>query len=74
MLEVETTATTKWHIDEEKIFVLYEDEWLEFMEGDTPTDEDKEEFIKETLWQIVPHFEELGGIEIWDDYEIDVRR
>ncbi len=69
---VETTATTRWEIDEEKIFVIYEDEWLEFMEGNKPSDEDREEFIKETLWQIVPHFEELGGIELFDDYEIEV--
>ena len=69
---VEAVAKTRWEIDEEKIFTVYEKEWEEYMDGDTPTEEDREDFIKETLWTIVPHFEEIGGIEMWDDYEIDL--
>lgn len=74
MLKFETVAITVWEIDEEKIFIVYEDEWLDFLEGDVPeaaTKEDKEKFIKETLWGIVPYFEEVGGVELYDDYEIN---
>lgn len=74
-MRIETVQTTTWEIDEEKIFTLYEDEWLSYLEGDVPesaTEEDKSDFIKETLWEIVPHFEEIGGVEIYDDYEINV--
>ena len=69
---VETVATTRWEIDEEKIFTVYEKEWEEYMDGDTPTEEDREDFIKETLWTIVPHFEEIGGQETYDNYEIHI--
>lgn len=75
MIRVDTTATTSWEIDEEKIFVLYEDEWNEFKEecGGRLDEIDREDFIKEVLWEIVPHFQEVGGVEVYDDYEIDVR-
>lgn len=69
---VETTMTTRWEIDEEKLFVTYSDEWKEFLDGDSPDEELKKDFITETLWQIVPHFEEVDGLEIYDNCEIDV--
>lgn len=74
-MKVEYIATTEWEIDTEKLFATYEDEWLEFLEGDVPeaaTDEDRNDFIKEVLWETVPYFQDIGGVQIYDDYQINL--
>jgi len=72
MIEVETRMISRWEIDPDKIFAIYEDEWREFMDGEIADDNDREDFIKQTLWEVVPHFEEFGGVEVYDDCEIEV--
>ena len=69
---VETRAITRWKIDEEKFFAIVADEWEDFLGGEEADEWDKKEFVNETLWANVPDFEYFGGVEIYDDFEIDV--
>lgn len=75
MIKVETVATSRWEIDDEKIFVLYQDEWEEYISilDGKPDEYDRLDFVKEILWQINPFFKEVGGIEVWDDYDMEVK-
>lgn len=71
-MEVTLTQKSRWDIDEEKIFIIYEDEWIDWKieHGNTPIS--REKFLLDLLWQIVPHFEEVGGIETYEDANIDI--
>lgn len=71
-MEVFLNSETRWEIDEEKIFVLYDEEWEDWKMEHGSNEESQGNFIKSILWGIVPHFEELGGIETYDDARIDI--
>lgn len=74
MIEIETVATSKWIVEEDKFFAVYHNEWAEFMNDDieSATEEDRKDFIEETVYLISPYFDELGAEEVYDDYEVHI--
>lgn len=71
-MEVYLTQESRYEVDEEKIFVIYEDEWETWKEENGDDKRSQENFLLNILWQIVPYFEEVGGIETYDDARIDI--
>ena len=71
-MEVYMNQETRWELDEEKIFTIYDDEWEDWKEINGDSLESQKRFLLDLLWQKVPYFEELGGIETYDDARIDI--
>lgn len=71
-MEVYLNTETRWEIDEEKIFTIYDEEWEAWKSVNGADMESQEKFVLDYLWSIAPHFEEIGGIETYDDARIDV--
>jgi hypothetical protein len=71
-MEVHFNQESTWEVDEEKIFTLYEEEWNEWKRYNGDDLRAREGFAKDVLWELAPHFEEIGGVEIFDDARIDI--
>lgn len=72
---VECVARTTWEFDEDELFFEHAEDWENFMDGDIEdaNDLDKEDFLRELFWEHVPNLSDIGGIETYDNYEIEFR-
>ena len=75
MIVIETTATSRYEIDEDKFWTIFglefEDEMGVSLEeaGDTL----KRKFITQMAYEVSTYIsEELDAIETYDDFEVDV--
>lgn len=70
--EITVEVEKRYKVDVEGWFTEFEKEWLEFLEGDEPTDEDREEFIRESMHILAAEDSlHLGAIN-WEDEIMNV--
>ena len=70
--EITVEIEKRYKVDVSTWFTEFEREWLEFLEGDEPTDEDREEWLRESMHILAAEDSLHMGAINWEDEIVNV--
>ena len=69
-ISVETRTIQDFEVDVDDWFIEFEEEWLDFLGSDQPSVKAREEFIKESAYELAA-FGGMGPVR-FEDHDVDI--